>query len=165
MPSIDGLPESIAEAVVTRLRDKLQLQESACFKSLDWESEPPNPSDVWYVVSPFPRGSFDQGMFDGGGLNQATLTGTIIVTIHVANSASQADHDDLALSLRPNGVFVLMRSVLQALCDPTDPLTDGAGNELLRQPLFPQDYEIVRPSGGHYAVQIGLSAMFDWNLA
>ena len=123
------------------------------------DSFPPSPSDIVYVVSPSPTGTFDAASFAGGGLAHATINTIVLVTIH-----SIADHDEAGraqqiFSHPDRGLFNLARPVWWVLSG--HELRNTEGELLLDQPIFPGDYNWNRPDRRDNSIQLGFPILFD----
>jgi len=154
-------PITLLSAVVTRLRDRLFLDESDCFLSLNPLVKVRGTGSLVYIVSPL-SGQFDGMMLDGGGQKQATVNGGLSVTIRSYQQLDEPGHDYTGLQDVSIGVLQAATNVLAALTV-WDPL-DGDGNQLLRDQLSPYGYEIGKDDRTKLFMQIGFNTVFDWDL-
>lgn len=158
---------TILDRIVARLIDQLpEVNEANCYYLLEPIGEhlpAPSPADFVYAVAPADHGSFDAGLFDGGGQNQATVDTVITVTIWSMRDLDKLGRDQRFLGDQRLGVMPRAKLVLKALAG--HDLTDDAGNQILAQPLFPQAYHIARQERNLGSIQLGFSCRFDWDLS
>ncbi len=161
--------DEILTQIVTRLIDQITAATAAtCYLSLDPDSLPSaNPGGTFFVVSPAVTGSFDAGMFDGGGQNQTTVVWPIVVTVWNTSILDESGHDTQFLTNATLGVVINGTLVLKALAGHDLQDTADTPNEILNQPIFPADSAIDRrePSKGKGFMQFGFNVMFDWDLS
>ncbi len=162
MAMIDGLPSVILEAIAARLRSQLSVAEPLCFISDNPDETPPSAGEIYYIVSPAPKGTFDSRCFDGGGQGVMTVNTMIIVTVH---SSSQRDEPGRAKEMfthANSGLFLLAKPVLKALAGWAP---DASSDIIVNQPLFPDNYAWYRPSRDNSSFQVAFHLQFDWDMS
>lgn len=160
MARLKGDPVAILQAVVDRLIDQLGLTDATCYLSIDPDAVPsPSPGDLIFVVSPT-SGNFNEAMFDGGGQEQMTLDGGIVVKIHTPVQLDEPKHDALLVGQESRGVLRHATLTLKALANWSP---DKNGNELTRDPLIPSGFAIGRKSRSLGWVELTFKCSFDWD--
>jgi len=166
--SVDTLIPEVLKAFRERMQFQLGLKSQTCFISDNPDAKPPTPGasfhPIWCVISDGGRGSFDAGMYDGGAEFQATCMSTIVVTIHTASQMDQPHHADQILNRRGSGLYRLATKALKAFTGDDRDILNELGEQILNQPPFPQDWNVIRDARQHASIQIGFSIVFDWNL-
>ncbi len=159
-----GLPEDIYDAVVARLIDRVPLfcNESTCYQCLNPDLVPPKPGDLMFPVSPM-SGQVAESYVEGGGNEQLTINGGLIVKIHSPLQLDQKYQDVHLLSDSSRGLWKIARKVIGVL-SVWDPMKGD--NELLRDPLGFLGYVLTksrrrRPLG---AIELHFKVMFDWDV-
>jgi hypothetical protein len=153
----------ILTSVVDRLRSEVPgCNEATCYLALNPDAIGNSPGDHIFVVAPM-SGQFDEGMWDGGGLEQLTANGGIIVKIHCPILLD--DHTKEAALLTDEKLSIIRKAnkVIGVLCDPEwSPTKDN--NELTRNPLSPSGYTIDRDSFGRVGgIELSFRCVFDWD--
>lgn len=180
-------------AVTSRLRVELELNERNCYLVLS-AADPPahwiGNEDNWQVLVSGSAGTFDQGLFEGGGRRQVMEAWTFAVGIYTRIDLDESSHWKEAMLKANRGIYRLKKSVLHALAG-VDLTIDEADEEssteesstdeetsdefflreLIRpihasQPVYMQPVNVDGEIGGPGIVQmiIGFSLPFDWNL-
>lgn len=165
MARIDKDLTGILESVRKRLTSKLHDANSPnCFIALDpLELYNGRPGDFFYVVSPF-SGTFDEGLIDGGGLNQVADEASIAITIHSIQNLDRPDEDAIFLNHADLGLLGRFKEVLRIMV--AADLTDDEGNEITFEPVMPKSYSIGRERGENPTgwIQLVMKVKFDWDL-
>lgn len=161
------------DIVLTRMVARLIAEiddatSSTCYISLDPNKLPsPNPGEFIYVVSPAQSGQFDEGAFDGGGQDSTTTRWPIVVTVHSMAIKDESGHDAEFISNATTGIVAKGTEVLKALAGHDLQDTEVPSQDLLAQPIFPDNAAIDRaePAKGKGLMQFGFMVIFDWNLS
>lgn len=163
MALVDGLPGEILEAVAARLRTQLAIDSTKCFISDNPDAEPPSAAEIYYVVSPAVKGSFDASMFSGGAQSLTTVNTMIVITIHRSSQRDEAERGNEMFAHETDGLFVLARPVIKALAGWAP--TNASSNINVNQPLFPDNYSVFRNSRDSSSFQVAFHVQFDWDLS
>lgn len=151
----------VLDAIVNRLRAKLELTEKTCFFVLNPDKASSQVAgDRWYTVSPL-SGTFDQSCMDSGDATMKTDTG-FRVRINSTLKQDPISADPQLVLDRARGVVVAMTPILQALATNWNPLNSD-GEAMLREPPQPRDFEIGE-LGQVGWVELRFAIAFDWEL-
>lgn len=162
MSRVDVELSDVLDSVADRLRQQLGLSESTCFFSLNPDSPPPVPTDVYLVISP-DGGQFDPSMFEGGGEQQLTVETGALVTIHSTTRLDAGGKDKERLTNTSKGILQMMTKVLRALSG-YDLTIDG--DTFARTLPSPQGFS--KPTKNKETLgSIGLAfnLSFDWDVS
>ena len=164
MARIDTDLAEVLQAVVSRLIDQIDgFTPATCFLALHPEDVPHSKiGDIFCAVFPA-QGTFDEGMFDGGGENQVCSNTEFVVKIY---SALQTDEDGHATEFLTNatlGVIAKMKQVLLALAG--HDLTNEDGDTFLRDLPCPGKYAFERADKKAGSVELTFKISFDWDLS
>ena len=167
MARVDTDQATILLAVVALLIAAVEttptLSPETCFLSLT--PEPPSvlSSDVFVTVATT-DGVFDDGLLDGGGLNQTTENAGFVVTVFQRQFLDQSSHAVTILTDAARGMLGVKLSILKALS--AHDLSLGS-DQLLRNLIAPtkatapylwnKDENIV-------AMPLYFATEFDWKL-
>lgn len=164
-----GLPEDIYDSIVSRLIDKIpeHFNPSTCYQSLNENAVAPSPGDITAVVAPM-SGQAKESYFEGGGEEQLTVDGGVIVKIHSPLQLDRMNQDVGLLSDSTRGLWRIARKVLKYLADSSWSPMKGA-NEITRDPLFFLGYAITksRKRKGRKtlgAIELHFRVTFDWDI-
>lgn len=156
-----GNPVTILEGVVTRLIDQLGLTDANCYLSIDPDALPsPSPGQLIFVVSPT-SGNFNEALFDGGGQEQTTLEGGIVVKIHSPLQLDKPHQDVKFLGDESRGILRYATRVLKALAGWSPGVV---GSEQTRDPLIPSGMVIGRKKRSLGWLELTFKCSFDWDL-
>lgn len=154
---------SILAAIVARLIDQVtEFNAANCYLSINPDSLPSGPGEITCVVAPT-SGTFDQGMIEGGGDEQNTSDGGVIVKIHSPVQLDEADRDTVFLTDASLGLLSFAKQAMQALSGWSP--DDGGGNETTRDPLHPAGYAFQRDGRKLGACELTFHLKFDWDLS
>lgn len=159
------LPE-VLEAVAKRLRDQLEFGESRCFWALDrGEEPPPTAADTFLIIKP-DGGTFDAGLFVGGGTEQLTDDTGLIVDLYSLLMLDRGGRDKEGLFHAAKGLYPLATRVVKALAG-HDLVIDDDGNTCLRELILPAGHSQPRVMDDNRGVSmtVTFNLSFDWNVA
>lgn len=162
-----GLPEDIYAAIVARLIEMMPdfCREETCYQALNPDALPSSPGELTFVVAPM-SGKMLEGYYEGGGLEQLTVNGGVIVKIHSPLQLDEAHKDVQLLTHATMGLWRVARRVVRFLADPEWSPMKGS-NEITRDPLIPLGYDITkgrkksRSLGG---IELHFAVNFDWDV-
>lgn len=147
----------VAQTLVTEFTD------STCYISLNPDvTPPPNPGDMFCVVSPA-SGQFNQTMLDGGGNAQARFDTEIVVTVHSITQLDEPGRDKVFLNDASRGVITRLTKVAKVLS--CHDLLDGSGNRILSQPLLPSNLELAHDGRELGSAKMWFSCEFNWDFS
>lgn len=155
--------EDILQAIVERIIDQVAgFTEANCYLSIDPNSTPePNPGQFVCVVAPT-SGAFDEAKYDGGGEDQATINGGVVVKLHSPLQLDQPHRDGEFLRHTTLGVLRIWREIVKSLIWPWQlQIGDDDGT---RDPLIPADYTFERRSRKLAAIEQTFKVNFDLDL-
>lgn len=159
-----GTLEEILQACVDRIIDQVPLATAAnCYLCLDPDSVPPSSGEFIFAVAPL-SGQFEEGMWDGGGLDQATVDSGLIVKIHSPLQLDEPQRDREFLLSNTHSVLKQHRLVIKALCDPTWSPMRGE-DEIIRDPIIPGAWSITRRDRGLGAIEQEFRLNFDMDFS
>lgn len=159
-----GRPEDIYRSIKERLIDRVpDCKEANCWFSLNPQVVAPHPGSLGFAVSPA-SGSFREGYFDGGGLEQLTADGGLIVAIHSTLQLDQVQQDAKLLEDASIGLWPQAGKVLAALADPSWSPMKGS-DEITRDPLIPAGYRIVKNDRRLGSIELEFKCNFDWDVS
>lgn len=157
-----ALPQNVYTAAVDLLRAAItECTEANCFFCLDPDAVPPAPGQLIYIVSPT-SGTFDEGMIDGGGVEQLTVDAGLMVKIHSPLMLDQVGHDSSLLNDESLGLWGKATEVLRALAVQSP---EFEGNPLTRDPLMPHSFAVTKSHKRLGAIELTFKVSFDWNVA
>lgn len=164
MAFANTLIPTVIQAILDRLQAQLSVTDAICYYSLSDTSEPPDhQGDVVYRVRPT-GGTFDSGMWDGGGLAQTVPDLNIEIQIWVLLHQDEYDHDREAALDATYGVFGKLQLVNAALN--AHYLLDGSSNTILREPLQPLTFDGPNKGpSGWVVLTMNYGALFDLNFS
>jgi hypothetical protein len=171
MADCDGgtTPDVIWPRIVDRLIDQITTATtSTCYLSLDPNRLPsPNPGEFIYVVTPAVSGQFDEGAFDGGGPDMATVRWPVVVTVHSIAMNDESGRDAEFIANATRGIVAKGTEVVKALAGHDLQDEEAPSQDLLAQPIFPDNAALDRdnPQKGSGLIQFGFMVIFDWNLS
>lgn len=158
-----GSPIDLLESVVDRLRGSLSLDEGACYLTLDPSAKARQSADLTYIVAPT-SGDFDQGLIEGGAIEQLTTRFGFTVTVQSAMKLDEAGHEATFLSHDSRGVLIAAKNVLKHLTN-YDPV-DGSGNRICRDPISPMNYSMEKgATHSRGSMTLAFQASFDWDMS
>ncbi len=157
-----ALPQNVYVAVVDMLRAAIDgCTDANCFFCLDPDAIPPSPGELIYVVSPT-SGTFDEGMMDGGGVQQLTVEAGVLVKIHSPLMLDQVGNDTSLLNDESLGLWGKATEVLAALAIQSPTV---AGNAQTRDPLMPHSFSITKSHKRLGAIEMTFKVLFDWDVS
>lgn len=164
MARIGGQPEDIYDSVVARLIQKIPdfCNKDTCYVSLDPDATVPSPGDLIFVVSPM-SGQAKDSYYEGGGLEQLTVDGGLIVKIHSPLQLDEAHKDVYLLSEKTRGLWRIARRVIRAIADSSWSPTKG-DDEITRDPCYLLGYEIGKHPRSLGSIELRFSCLFDWDV-
>lgn len=169
MPRIATTLDIILTQVVARLIDQItDATTGTCYISLEVDELPAaNSGEFIFVVSPAITGQFRAGLFDGGGVNQATCDWPVIVTLWSTVLRDESGHDTEFITNATRGIVINGTNVLKALAGHDLQDAEDTPNEILAQAIFPSDAALDRrePPKGKGFMQFGFGVLFDWDLS
>lgn len=164
MARISTTPEVVFQAIVDLLIANIEdATEDTCYLSLDPDLIRSSSSDFVYVVSPNAACHFDEGLFDGGRLEQVHVTWPVAVTVHTIHNNDYPGEDGEFIGNASYGVMPPITNVAKYFLG-ADP-TNDAGNYILAQPIFPYSGTIDRPTRSQGSMQLYGSVEFTWDLS
>jgi len=162
MARIDVDLNQVLAAVVLRLQAVLTLNDSTCFYSINPDSPPPAPADLYLVVTP-DGGTFDDGMFEGGGEKQLTCDTGFVVTIKTAMRLDAGGKDKERLTNASRGMIQMVGQILDALAG--HDLLLSTGDAFLRGLLQPQGFGAPQKDGEKLgSIPLTFNLSFDWDV-
>lgn len=159
-----GLPEDIYDAIVARLIERMPTlcREETTYFAINPDSLANNPGDLTFVVAPM-SGNAPEGYQTGGGEQQVTINGGVIVKIHSPLQVDQAPRDAKRMADRGRGLWRVSRHVLAALVN-WDPMKGD--NEICRDPLSFLGFNIGkgRKKRSLGSMELHFAVNFDWDI-
>ena len=155
--------DQILQAIVDRLIGQINgLTKATCYHCLDPDALPmSNPGGHIFVVAPT-SGTFDEGMYAGGGLETLMASGGIVVKIHAPLNVDEPQREAALLTNLSLGVMGLASKTIKALANPEwSPQFDE--HVLTRDPLIPSGYAITRSDKRVGAIELTFKCNFDWD--
>ncbi len=163
---LDTSQDQVITRVVARLRGVLGLGESQCYETFE-PLAPPKfpPGGVYLSVAPG-DGTFDKDLFEGGGREQLAEESSFAVSIYTPIKIDHPDRAPKVFHDAARGLLPWKKMVLDALVGHF--LTDGAGNQILRNPIYPLRSSAPRRAGkdGDLCMMAIVFALdYDWSLS
>jgi len=157
-----ALPQNVYTAAVEMLRAAIDgCTDANCFFCLDPDCIPPTPGEFFYVVAPT-SGTFDEGMIDGGGIEQLTVEAGLLVKIHSPLMLDQVGRDVELLNNESLGLWSKATEVMAALAVQSPTV---AGNPQTRDPLMPHSFSITKSLKRLGAIELTFKVLFDWDVS
>lgn len=157
-----ALPQNVYVAAVELLRAAIDgCTDANCFFCLDPDAIPATPGELIYVVSPT-SGTFDEGMIDGGGVEQLTVEAGLMVKIHSPLMLDQVGQDAELLNNESLGLWLKATEVMAALSLQSPTVN---GNALTRDPLIPHGFAITKSHKRLGAIELTFKVLFDWDVS
>lgn len=159
-----GKLDTQLSAIVDRIIDEVSAYDSAsCYLSLNPDALPaPNPGDFICVVAPT-SGSFDGGLFMGGGVEQVTCEAGVVVKVHSPVQLDETHRDAEFLTNSSLGLIENVRLVMKALTDWSP--VDGSSDDITRDPLSPASITFTRQSRSLGGCEVVFHTLMDWDLS
>lgn len=160
-----GNPIVILQAIVNRLIERIGSAEPAtCYLAINPDSvaDKPSAGRMTFVVSPA-SGSFSEPLFDGGGAQQLSLAGGVIIKLHGVLQLDEVGRDTQTIVHESEGLLRNATEVLDALTNWSP--QDVAGNEQTRDPLYPREISFTKDARGRSGCEISFACNFDWGLS
>lgn len=160
--------DSTFDAILNSVRDKLlksidELAPETCVITINPDAAAlPVSQELYCTVSPT-SGSFDESLFDGGGREQTSLEGGIVVKCFSMLQLDQPGQDSVMLIDRSRGVMRKLHEILAALAGFMPVSADGL-DTLARNPLIPATYAFSHDGRRWGAVEVAFRLSFDWDL-
>lgn len=162
MARVDVDLNEVLLSVVTRLKDKLSLNDSTCFYSITPDVVPPVPADLFLVITP-DGGTFDDGGFEGGGEKQLTCNTGFMVTIKTSMRLDAGSKDKERLTHTSRGMVQMIGRILDAMAG--FDLLNAASNTFLRGTLKPQGFGRPEKAGDTLgSIPLTFDISFDWDV-
>lgn len=164
MARVDTDILSVLEAVVAHLRTDLSMTEANCFWSLEYRDEdvPPTAPNQFMVLQP-DGGTFDNSLFEGGGINQLMADTGLTVKLYTLFQLDRGGRDQQAL-FHTKGVLTMLDNVVRSLTglDPNLPVGDTTYG--LRKFVQPAGWSAPRrlENGRGVALDVAFNLSFDW---
>lgn len=164
MARIGGQPEDIYASVVARLLDQIPdfCKPETCYLSLDPDALVPSPGDLVFVVSPM-SGRAKDSYYEGGGLEQLTIDGGIIVKIHSPLQLDEPHKDVALLTEQTRGLWRIARRVIRAIANSAWSPTKGA-DEITRDPCYLIGYDLGKHPRSIGSIELHFACLFDWDV-
>jgi len=164
MARTKGRPADIYRSIKNRLIEQVpDCKEGNCWFSLNPQAVVPHTGEVGFAVSPA-SGTFREGYYDGGGQEQLTVDGGLIVAIHSTLQLDEVQRDAALLEDSTVGLWLLAGRVLAALADPNwSPMLGD--DEITRDPLIPASYQIVKNEKRLGSFELHFKCNFDWDVS
>lgn len=163
MARVDSDLGAILLAVVNHLVTQGLFTAECCYLTISDGRDDIVPSAGEFVCTVCPRGGiFADPYLDGGGNKQAADFFEFSVSVYSTVQLDEADRETVFLTDSTLGLLQKLRLVLKALTalDVTIP----GGNNVLRDPILPQGYQISRNGRGLGKFELRCRAAFDWDL-
>lgn len=169
MSRVDTEQATLLERIADYLRKQLRLNARRCFETLD-PLHPVIPPGGDYFLSVAPGdGTFDVEHQVGGGADQLTEYGEVVVTIYSRVKLDSTDHDEIIMRDASRGLLSLKKTVLKTLVGYD--LALESGDTALRQTLYAKRYTaptMGQQDGSGIGVaflSITFGVDFDWDLS
>lgn len=164
-----GLPEDIFDAIVARLISQIPefCTPVSTYQAINPDAIANHPGDLTFVVAPL-SGDAPQEYQEGGGEQQLTIFGGVIVKIHSPLQLDEVPRDAYLLAEKSRGLWKVSRHVLAALVnwDPTTTDVDGT-NEITRDPLIFAGFSLgkgPRKKRSLGSIELHFKVNFDWDI-
>ena len=133
-----------------------------CFITIDPGAEPPVNAGDRSIAVICEGGSFDQGLLEGGGEQQAGIELSIATRVYSPSQLDVPRQDAQMLTNSAVGVMGMVTNILKALTN-WSPL-DGNSSRLTRDPLLPVATAVSKDGRRIAWFEVQWRVFFDWDL-